>query len=165
MAAVVDGVPVAKTVSSSIPGGGQGPCCRRTGNYQRTRSVEDVMRPRLLACSLAAVAVLAACGASGGESDDVGTAIVASDSSGDGLEETTANADSEVALSDKDPAGGSSMRCMRDPLGPLHQLVEELLARGAVTELGSPWDLDGVGSGASFTNVVHQDHLHLAFDG
>lgn len=52
----------------------------------------------------------------------------------------------------------------RDPSGALHQLVEDLLARGAVTELGSPWDLDGVGAGVSFTNTVHQDHLHLAFD-
>jgi hypothetical protein len=42
-------------------------------------------------------------------------------------------------------------------------MVEELLDAG-VTEIGSPWDLDGAG-GASFTNLVHQDHLHLAFDG
>lgn len=52
----------------------------------------------------------------------------------------------------------------RDVGGPLYQLVEDLLAEG-VTELGSPWDLDGVGSGASFTNTVHQDHVHIAFDG
>jgi hypothetical protein len=51
----------------------------------------------------------------------------------------------------------------RDDTGPLHALVSSLLAKG-VTELGSPWDLDGAGSGASFTNTVHQDHLHLAFD-
>ena len=42
-------------------------------------------------------------------------------------------------------------------------LVQELMTLG-VTEIGSPWDLDGPG-GASFTNVVHQDHLHVAFDG
>jgi hypothetical protein len=42
-------------------------------------------------------------------------------------------------------------------------IVQELLDSG-VTEVGSPWDLDGPGS-ASFTNVVHQDHLHVAFDG
>lgn len=42
-------------------------------------------------------------------------------------------------------------------------MVRELLDAG-VTEIGSPWDLDGPG-GASFTNVVHQDHLHVAFDG
>ena len=52
----------------------------------------------------------------------------------------------------------------RDPSGALRALVAELLADG-VTELGSPWDLDGPGVGASFTNTVHQDHLHLAFDG
>lgn len=47
---------------------------------------------------------------------------------------------------------------------PVYVLVQQLLAEG-VTELGSPWDLDGPGQGASFTNTVHQDHLHIAFDG
>lgn len=42
-------------------------------------------------------------------------------------------------------------------------MVRQLLDAG-VTEIGSPWDIDGPG-GASFTNVVHQDHLHVAFDG
>lgn len=46
---------------------------------------------------------------------------------------------------------------------PLRQLVAALPAQG-VTELGSPWDLDGPGTGVMFTNTVHQDHLHLAFD-
>lgn len=46
---------------------------------------------------------------------------------------------------------------------PLLELVRGELAAG-VTELGSPWDLDGAG-GPSFTNAVHQDHLHLAYDG
>lgn len=50
----------------------------------------------------------------------------------------------------------------RDPSGPLATLARGLLAQG-VTELGGPWDLDGPG-GASFTNVVHQDHLHVGFD-
>lgn len=50
----------------------------------------------------------------------------------------------------------------RDPAGPLNQLVRTLLTRG-VTELGSPWDVDGP-KGSSFTDTVHQDHLHLAFD-
>lgn len=49
--------------------------------------------------------------------------------------------------------------------GPLYALVARLLGEGSITELGSPWDLDGPGAGASFTNTVHQDHLHLAFDG
>ena len=50
----------------------------------------------------------------------------------------------------------------RDPAGPLATLARSLLAEG-VTELGGPWDLDGPG-GASFTNLVHQDHLHVGFD-
>lgn len=48
--------------------------------------------------------------------------------------------------------------------GPIYRLVEQLLAEG-ITELGSPWDLDGRGVGASFTNTVHEDHLHIGFDG
>lgn len=47
---------------------------------------------------------------------------------------------------------------------PAYRLVEAALAQG-VTEVGSPWDLDGAGTGASFTNTVHQDHLHFAYDG
>lgn len=45
----------------------------------------------------------------------------------------------------------------------LQELVRDLVADGAVTELGAPWDVDGPG-GPSFANTVHQDHLHLAFD-
>lgn len=45
----------------------------------------------------------------------------------------------------------------------LQEVVRELIADGAVTELGAPWDVDGPG-GPSFANTVHQDHLHLAFD-
>jgi hypothetical protein len=58
---------------------------------------------------------------------------------------------------------GQPVISQRDPAGPLRALVADLLARG-VTELGSPVDVDGAG-GASFANTVHQDHLHLAFDG
>ena len=47
----------------------------------------------------------------------------------------------------------------RDPAGPLAALVKELIAAG-VNELGSPF---AFGSG-SFTDTVHQDHLHLGFD-
>ena len=51
----------------------------------------------------------------------------------------------------------------RDPVtSPLRALVVEMVAAG-VTEVGSPFDVDGSG-GPSFTNVVHQDHLHLAWD-
>lgn len=42
---------------------------------------------------------------------------------------------------------------------PLRRLVADVLALG-VTELGSPWALGG----ASFTNTLHQDHLHVAYD-
>jgi len=52
---------------------------------------------------------------------------------------------------------------LRDPDGPLPALVQELVAQG-ITEIGSPFDVDGPG-GASFANTVHQDHLHIAFDG
>ncbi|MDE0804134.1 MAG: hypothetical protein OSA99_12510 [Acidimicrobiales bacterium] len=48
------------------------------------------------------------------------------------------------------------------PDGGAHRAVERALALGA-TEVGSPWDLDGPG-GPSFTNTLHADHLHLAFD-
>ena len=50
----------------------------------------------------------------------------------------------------------------RDQAGALATLARGLLDAG-VTELGAPWDLDGPGS-AAFTNVVHQDHLHIGFD-
>ena len=48
----------------------------------------------------------------------------------------------------------------RDAKGALPVVVHELLRRG-VTELGAPFVVDGP-SGASFTDTVHQDHLHLA---
>jgi hypothetical protein len=60
---------------------------------------------------------------------------------------------------------GQPVIAQRDAGGPLQALVQQLLDTMATTELGSPWDLDGAGRGASFTNTVHQDHLHLAFDG
>lgn len=46
--------------------------------------------------------------------------------------------------------------------GPLRPIVDQLLREG-VTELGAPFDVDGAGK-ASFADVVHQDHLHIAFD-
>lgn len=57
---------------------------------------------------------------------------------------------------------GISVLDQRAEDSPLIGLVQTELAAG-VTELGSPWDLDGPG-GPSFTNAVHQDHLHLAYD-
>lgn len=40
-------------------------------------------------------------------------------------------------------------------------LVEWLLQHPDVRQVGSPWDLDG-SSSRSFTDAVHQDHLHVA---
>lgn len=51
----------------------------------------------------------------------------------------------------------------RDPAGPLRALAATFLTKG-VTELGTPWDLDGPAAGRSFTNTVHEDHLHVGFD-
>jgi hypothetical protein len=44
--------------------------------------------------------------------------------------------------------------------GATHQLVRELYERDDVRVIGSPWALDGFG-GRSFTDTVHQDHLHV----
>jgi len=41
-------------------------------------------------------------------------------------------------------------------------LVMWLYDRSDVIQVGSPWDLDGELSTRSFTNAVHQDHIHLA---
>ena len=58
---------------------------------------------------------------------------------------------------------GSPVLDQRQQGSIVESLVRQLVDAG-VTEIGSPFDLDGPG-GASFTNVVHQDHLHVAFDG
>jgi hypothetical protein len=42
---------------------------------------------------------------------------------------------------------------------PAYELAEELFAGGAY-QLGSPWAF-GAGVGSSFTDAVHQDHIHL----
>ena len=57
---------------------------------------------------------------------------------------------------------GSPVIDQRAASGPLRPLVERLLSE-RVTELGAPFDVDGPG-GSNFANVVHQDHLHVAFD-
>lgn len=49
---------------------------------------------------------------------------------------------------------------LRDEDSPAHALVEWLYERPEVSEVGSPWALDGFG-GRSFTDVVHQDHIHV----
>ena len=58
---------------------------------------------------------------------------------------------------------GIPVAMQRGDDSPLIEVVKGLIA-GGVTEVGSPWDLDGPGT-ASFTNTVHHDHIHLAYDG
>jgi hypothetical protein len=42
----------------------------------------------------------------------------------------------------------------------VHEVVVWLYEQPEVTNIGSPWALDGFG-GRSFTDLVHQDHLHV----
>lgn len=58
---------------------------------------------------------------------------------------------------------GTPVISLRGDASAARRVVDALFA-STVEELGSPWDLDGAGAGRSFTNTVHQDHLHLAFD-
>ena len=44
-------------------------------------------------------------------------------------------------------------------------IVEWLYDHPDVLQVGSPWDLDGPESRRSFTDPVHQDHIHLAVKG
>lgn len=41
-------------------------------------------------------------------------------------------------------------------------VVEWLFGHSDVVQVGSPWDLDGEPANRSFTDLVHQDHIHLA---
>lgn len=43
------------------------------------------------------------------------------------------------------------------------RFVEWLYDQPEVKQIGSPWALDGFG-GRSFTDIVHQDHIHVAID-
>ncbi len=43
----------------------------------------------------------------------------------------------------------------------VHQFVQWLYQQPEVRQIGSPWALDGRG-GRSFTDALHQDHLHIA---
>lgn len=47
---------------------------------------------------------------------------------------------------------------------PTRAIVGWLYDHPDVRQVGSPWDLDGADSGRSFTDAVHQDHIHLAVD-
>lgn len=50
----------------------------------------------------------------------------------------------------------------RGPKSTTHAVSEWLYEHPDVLQVGSPWDLDGEESRRSFTNQVHQDHIHLA---
>lgn len=60
--------------------------------------------------------------------------------------------------------GGRPVIEQRSEGDPALEVARRILAGGTVTELGSPWDLDGPG-GVSFANELHADHLHVGFDG
>lgn len=49
-----------------------------------------------------------------------------------------------------------------DPESQSHDAAIWMFGHPGVVQVGSPWDLDGSGSSRSFTNEVHQDHIHLA---
>jgi hypothetical protein len=49
----------------------------------------------------------------------------------------------------------------REPGSTTYDLVRWLYDHPGLAQLGSPWALDGRG-GRSFTDAVHQDHLHVA---
>lgn len=54
---------------------------------------------------------------------------------------------------------GRAVIRQREVGSPAHDLARALLARGAF-QLGSPWDFGG-GGPRSFTDRVHQDHIHV----
>ncbi len=44
-------------------------------------------------------------------------------------------------------------------------LIEWLYTHPSVRQVGGPWDIDGPASSRSFTDAVHQDHIHVAVNG
>lgn len=50
----------------------------------------------------------------------------------------------------------------KDKRQPAFRMTSNLLNKQDVPELGSPWNLDPAGQ-PSFTDPVHQDHLHIGF--
>lgn len=49
-----------------------------------------------------------------------------------------------------------------DPDSDTYDAARWMFEHPDVVQVGSPWDLDGSDSSRSFTNEVHQDHIHLA---
>lgn len=56
---------------------------------------------------------------------------------------------------------GVEVVAQREEGSPAHDLVRWLYEQPEVVSIGSPWALDGFG-GRSFTDPVHQDHIHVA---
>ncbi|MDJ0923122.1 MAG: SdrD B-like domain-containing protein [Acidimicrobiia bacterium] len=52
----------------------------------------------------------------------------------------------------------------REEGSPTRALLQWLWENPKVTQIGSPWDIDG-GGRRSFSDIVHQDHLHVAVIG
>lgn len=58
---------------------------------------------------------------------------------------------------------GKPVTAQRDDMSSsAYRLVREVFDAGDVPEIGSPWDFDT--GPRSFTNDVHLDHIHLAYD-
>ena len=69
------------------------------------------------------------------------------------------SAHSSGAAADVYAVDGRNVIAQRDPGTPAYDFAAELYARGAY-QLGSPW-VFGAGGSRSFTDAVHQDHIHL----
>jgi hypothetical protein len=69
------------------------------------------------------------------------------------------SAHSAGAAADIFAVAGRPVIAQREPGSEAYALAEELVAGGAY-QLGSPWVL-GSGGAQSFTDAVHQDHIHL----
>jgi hypothetical protein len=57
--------------------------------------------------------------------------------------------------------GGGAVVESRAPGSACHRLARWVLVREELSQIGSPWSLGGAGS-RSFSDGVHQDHLHVA---
>ncbi len=76
--------------------------------------------------------------------------------------ETDRQSDHTVGLAvDIERVGGSQVIDDRDTDSATYRLVEWLYNHPGVRQVGSPWDLDDTAR-RSFTDPVHQDHLHIA---
>ncbi len=74
-------------------------------------------------------------------------------------ETTRASAHSRGFAADIYAVDGRLVITQRLPEGPAYELASSLYANGA-TQLGSPWTF-GTEGARSFTDAVHQDHIHV----